>query len=91
MPGRLVMGRDVRLVEAIAARHAQEVRLNMRDWFRGAGPLIGVKASLKTLNIHIHESYRFIPAVTEQVNTLVLDFGRSYRSTKRYCDVCMTS
>ena len=91
MARRLVLGRDVRLVETIAARHAQDVRSNMRDWFRGAGSFIWVKASLKTLKIHIHESYQFITAVTEQVHTLVRDFGRAYRSTKRYCDMCMTS
>ncbi len=89
MPRRLVLGRDVHLVEAIAARHAQEVRLNMRDWFRGAYPFLGINASLKITIIH--KSYQLITAVTELVDKLVRDFSRTYLSIKRYCDMCMTS
>lgn len=91
MPRIWVLGRDVRLVEAIAASHAQEVSLNMRDAFRDAYPFLGINASLKITIIHIHKSYRLITAVTEQVNQLFRNISRTYPSIKRYCDRCLTS
>jgi hypothetical protein len=46
----------------------------MPDSFREAGPLLVIKASLKTRNILIDQSYQLVGIGSEQVTNLVKDF-----------------
>lgn len=75
--------RDPRSVLILVDEGAPEnSSIEVPDSFRDDGPVLVIKASLKTMNIDIHKSYPLTRPGMEQVIELVRDFIRTHFKKK---------